>query len=478
MNSSGAQIATTTTNSSGIYGFANLAAGTYTVSFNTPAGFTPTLGKVGSNDNTDSDPIGGSVSNITLAQSQANTRVDAGFIPSILKLGDRVWYDANNDGNLNSGENGMRNITVRLYADNDNNNVADGAPIATTTTNSTGNYLFTSLAPGNYIVGVVMPAGYMSSIVNGSDPDNNIDNDDNGQLLIGNEIRGLAITLNLGAEFDGTKMNSNTNNTYDFGLLPDCNCINTSGNLLTNGSFESGTTGWTASGGSVSSGTGYIACGSKNGFNSTATSGKLSIVYQDVVTALGTTLTLNAFAGAHTAGLTCSPKLSLIFLNAAGKVLCQNDVAVTQDVDANFGQLSMYTISAKAPIGATKARVQSSTTCNTLKLDAFCLRVASNTFAKDQSSPVKSTEPLPKELNVTASPNPVVGLFNLSVSSSDKITPVNIRILNIDGKILSIKKTAANSTLKIDAAKWLSGIYIAEVIQGKQSKVIKLVKTN
>ena len=64
-------------------------------------------------------------------------------------------------------------------------------------------------------------------------------------------------------------------------MLPDCNCINTSGNLLTNGSFESGTTGWTASGGSVSSGTGYVACGTKNGFNA-ASKGKLSTVYQDV----------------------------------------------------------------------------------------------------------------------------------------------------------------------------------------------------
>jgi hypothetical protein len=52
--------------------------------------------------------------------------------------------------------------------------------------------------------------------------------------------------LSPGAEPDGSASNTNTNNSYDFGLLPDCNCINTSGNLLTNGSFESGTTGWTA----------------------------------------------------------------------------------------------------------------------------------------------------------------------------------------------------------------------------------------
>jgi hypothetical protein len=285
----------------------------------------------------------------------------------------------------------------------------------------------------------------------------------------------LGITLTIGGEFDGFRVNSNTNITYDFGLLPDCNCINTAGNLLTNGSFESGTTGWIANGGSIFTGTGYVACGSRNGFIS-ASSGVLSRVYQDVNVASGTTLTFNGFAGIHTAGLNCSPKLSLIFLNAANAVLSQTDVAVTQNVDVNFGQLAMYTITAKAPVGATKARVQSSTTCNTMKLDAFCLRVSGNAFARAKSVPVQPTEPLQKEFGVTVSPNPVVGLFNLAVSSTDNLSPVHIRILSVNGKILAIQKTAANSTLKIDAATWASGIYFAEVMQNGQRKVVKLIK--
>ena len=99
--------------------------------------------------------------------------------------------------------------------------------------------------------------------MNNNDPDDNADNNDNGRVLVGNEIRGFAITL-----ANGTEPSGSANNTYDFGMLPDCNCINTAGNLLTNGSFESGTTGWTVSGGSISTGTGYVACGSKNAFNS------------------------------------------------------------------------------------------------------------------------------------------------------------------------------------------------------------------
>jgi type 1 fimbria pilin len=157
-------------------------------------------------------------------------------------------------------------------------------------------------------------------------------------------------------------------------------------------------------------------------------------------------------------------------------VLSQTDVAVTQNVDVNFGQLAMYTITAKAPTGATKVRVQSSTTCNTMKLDAFCLRVSGNAFAIAKSVPVQIDEPLQKEFGVMVSPNPVVGLFNLAVSSTDNLSPVHIRILSVNGKILVIQKTAANSTLKIDAATWASGIYFAEVMQNGQRKVVKLIK--
>ncbi len=194
LNSGGTVLATTTTSSSGAYSFNNLAPGTYSVSFTTPSGYYPTLSNVGSDDTKDSDPVNGTVSNIVLALNQANTTIDAGFAQSVLALGNRVWYDTNNDGINGSSENGISGVTVNLYLDADNNNVADGAAIATKTTDATGYYSFSSLAPGNYIVGAILPAGYVSSSIHGGDPDNNIDKDDNGQTLIGNKIRGLAIT--------------------------------------------------------------------------------------------------------------------------------------------------------------------------------------------------------------------------------------------------------------------------------------------
>jgi SdrD B-like domain/Secretion system C-terminal sorting domain len=400
-----------------------------------------------------------------------------------MALGNRVWYDADNNGINSNSENGMRNIAMKLYKDNDNNNIADGAAIAATTTDANGYYIFTNLAPGNYIVGAIIPNGYVSSNVNAADPDNNINNDDNGLVQAGNEIRGLAITLSIGGEQEGT--NNNTNNSYDFGLLPDCNCINTSGNLLTNGSFENGTTGWTAINGAVSSGTGFIACGTKNGFNNSFN--RNSTVYQDVTIAAGTTLTFSGFAGTHTPGLTCNPKLSLIFRNAAGIVLGQTDVAVTQNVDLNFGQLAYYTITATAPTGTAKARVQSSISCDYVKMDAFCLKVGSAALnggagnkptvqfvTTDEKTTIADLD-IPV-FDVIVTPNPFINFFDIVTRAKDNNTPFEMRVLNTDGKLVHVRKAAANNKLKINTEKWTSGIYFVEVTQGKQRRVVRLIK--
>jgi protocatechuate 3,4-dioxygenase beta subunit len=210
----------TTTDANGVYSFINLpptgAGQSYSVAFTTPAGYTPTTSNVGSNDAVDSDPIGGVVSGITLTAGQSNTTIDAGFY-QLLSLGDRVFEDRNDNGFRDANELGVSGVTVNLYLDANNDNVPDGASIATATTNATGNYRFDNLAPNNYIVGIVLPTGYRTSTLTGVDPDNNTDVDDNGNnTLVAGEIRGNAITLSVGAE---TLENGNYNHTYDFGII-------------------------------------------------------------------------------------------------------------------------------------------------------------------------------------------------------------------------------------------------------------------
>ncbi len=221
-NATGTVIATTSTNATGNYLFSGLAAGNYTVVFPISlSGATVTTQNVGADDNIDSDAsqATGETGTITLGAGQNITNVDAGYCPTTLAIGNRVWNDVNNNG-INDIEAGIAGVTVNLYKDNNNDNVADGAAIATITTDASGYYLFSGLVPGNYIVGVVNPSGYVSSSVNGGDPDNDINLDDNGQVAVGNETRGLAMTLNGGTEpgDGGTPNDLNVNITYDFGF--------------------------------------------------------------------------------------------------------------------------------------------------------------------------------------------------------------------------------------------------------------------
>jgi len=62
----------------GYYDFINLGPGTYTVSFATPSGYTPSPANVG-DDTKDSDPVNGGPVTLTLAANQSNFTIDAGF---------------------------------------------------------------------------------------------------------------------------------------------------------------------------------------------------------------------------------------------------------------------------------------------------------------------------------------------------------------------------------------------------------------
>lgn len=150
-----------------------------------------------------------------------------------------------------------------------------------------------------------------------------------------------------------------------------CTCT---GNLVTNPSFESGTTGWTSSGGNFNAGTGAVKCGSFSGdFEITNTSS--NSVYQVVGTdlAIGTVINANVWAGTHDNSY--SHKVFIHFYNASNVYISSGSVEVEVDkVLANSPTgPQLYTFSATVPSGAKYTRVGFKGTGNWVKTDMWCV---------------------------------------------------------------------------------------------------------
>jgi uncharacterized repeat protein (TIGR01451 family) len=150
---------------------------------------------------------------------------------SQLSVGDQVWLDANNNGLKDGAELGIGGVKMNLYADTDGNNQYTpgvDAFVAMATTDSAGNYLFSGLAAGAYIVqvdasnfqtGQALAALQSSNATSAADPDNNIDNDDNGTALAGHGVVTMAVALSGGAEPTGDGDGADSNRTVDFGFF-------------------------------------------------------------------------------------------------------------------------------------------------------------------------------------------------------------------------------------------------------------------
>jgi uncharacterized repeat protein (TIGR01451 family) len=153
----------------------------------------------------------------TTNPGDSNWTIDFGFYT--LSLGDLVWDDLNNNGLRDGGESGLPNVSVQLLT-------GAGVPITTTTTDANGNYIFTNLISGTYRVRITTPVGYVSStdIASTANPDNNIDNDDNGVGNTSGVITSNPITLIPGSPGAAgnnvvTPGNGGTYNpTLDFGV--------------------------------------------------------------------------------------------------------------------------------------------------------------------------------------------------------------------------------------------------------------------
>ena len=140
-------LGTATTDANGNYLFENLANGDYIVDItdenNVLTGYGQTAGL---------DPWPVTIS------GDSRDDIDFGYVYDAANgsIGDYVWDDADEDEEQDAGESPLANVTVWLYQDEDGDGVIDPEDdlLATASTDTNGNYDFTSLASGNYIVDV------------------------------------------------------------------------------------------------------------------------------------------------------------------------------------------------------------------------------------------------------------------------------------------------------------------------------------
>ncbi|MDQ7035646.1 MAG: SdrD B-like domain-containing protein [Anaerolineae bacterium] len=266
----GAAIATTTSDANGYYIFDGLTAGDYIVALDNAnfAATNPLDGLLSSTGNgtdnqqdSDVDENGidalnatyGLLSptiNLTLS-SETTTEADLGpdgngsngesadnseltvdfGLYEPLSLGNRVWFDSDNNGLLDVTESGIGGVVVNLYQDDGTGTFVQ---IATTTTDSNGYYIFDGLGEGNYYVEIPAtnfhPAGVLINLNSSTGANNNdADNNDNGiddPTPATNGIISNTTTLTRGTEPindadlgpDGHGSNGEQNNNSDLSI--------------------------------------------------------------------------------------------------------------------------------------------------------------------------------------------------------------------------------------------------------------------
>ena len=176
------------------------------------------------------------VENVTNADPAIDTLVVTGY-----SLGNRIWDDNGagtagiaNNGIMDGSEPGISGRTVRLYLITyeivEEETITHETLVDTVLSDGNGYYRFDNLAAGDYLVEAQIPIGYMPSTVNGGDPDNDIDLDNNAMTVVAGYARSDTITLGGHAEPTndhdpvinpeaGESPNVDSNRTVDFGFF-------------------------------------------------------------------------------------------------------------------------------------------------------------------------------------------------------------------------------------------------------------------
>lgn len=195
----GSDTYTTTTDANGNY-FLEVPAGTYTIMATPPGGLTQTYDHSGALDNS---------TTITVLVGDQFLEADFGYNGGSLgSIGNLVWLDTDNDGIFNNGESGIAGVTVDLV------DPVTGEVLATDTTDSSGNYLFTGLPADDYDVVVRDNNNVLEAFQPTVDGTPGVDGT--------NQVQGLTVSLGAGEAFVSA----------DFGYIPLVADAGTIGNQL------------------------------------------------------------------------------------------------------------------------------------------------------------------------------------------------------------------------------------------------------
>lgn len=211
-----APFATDTTNSSGNYLFDNLDPGLYPtkymVEFILPVGYQYSIknaaGSTASSspndsptNDSDADITNGQTKYTSLNPNEYDPTFDAGIYLIPAQIGNKVFYDLNEDGIQDPGEGPVENVTVELLS-------STGTVLANDVTDANGVYGFDNLEPGDYSVKFVLsslPFGYAATLKNQSP--NAGDSDSDADRISGETI---LTTLNPGEN----------DPSWDLGIVP------------------------------------------------------------------------------------------------------------------------------------------------------------------------------------------------------------------------------------------------------------------
>lgn len=155
----------TTTSGGGSFSFGNLRPGVYQIVAEDAGGYVSV-----------SDSDGGDPSRTILVLSAGSNATDVNFIDSIpAGISGQIRDDTDGDGDFSDADSGIGSATVELYEDLNQNGLVDfnETLVATTTTDSGGNYSF-SVPAGDYVILAIDQPNYLSTADTDGTNDNQI----------------------------------------------------------------------------------------------------------------------------------------------------------------------------------------------------------------------------------------------------------------------------------------------------------------